>query len=255
MPNFANALMKKFKENWFKEWFDSDYYHQLYAHRDYEEAEEFISALMRYLNIETQCYVLDLACGKGRHAVHLNELGYNVLGIDLSKESIQEAKKLESKNLEFRQGDMRELDLDAEVDLVLNLFTSFGYFSSEEEDQKAISSMSDALKKNGLLVIDYLNIHKVLEKLPTKELVKRKGVDFNISKHTEHGFIVKDIEFNANQVAHHYQEFVKCLDLNDFENYLHHGKFKIKEVFGNYQLEHFNKAHSDRLIIIAQKEG
>jgi SAM-dependent methyltransferase len=255
MPNFANAIMKKFKDNWFKGWFNSDYYHLLYAHRDFEEAENFISTLMKHLESKEKHSILDLACGKGRHAVHLNQLGYDVLGIDLSEESIQEAKKFENENLKFQQGDMRELNLDSKVDLVLNLFTSFGYFSSAEEDQKAIDAMSQSLKSEGLLVIDYLNVHKIIEQLPTEELVKRKGIDFHINKHVEDGFIVKDIEFKANEQSHHYQEFVKCLDLNDFEAYLENGGLSIKEVFGSYQLDDFNKQHSDRLILIAEKKS
>lgn len=255
MPNFVNAKMKKFKDNWFKEWFNSDYYHQLYAHRDFEEAENFISTLMQHLQLERNQRVLDLACGKGRHAVHLNKLGYNVLGIDLSEESIQEAKKHENENLKFHQGDMRELNLNSEVDLVLNLFTSFGYFSSPEEDQKAINAMSQSLKSSGMLVIDYLNIHRIMAQLPTEEVVQRKGIDFIISKHVDDGFIVKDIEFEADEQSHHYQEFVKCLDLKDFEVYLEESNLKIKEVFGNYQLDDFNKQHSDRLILIAEKRS
>lgn len=255
MPNFVNAKMKKFKDNWFKEWFNSDYYHQLYAHRDFEEAENFISTLMQHLQLKGNRRVLDLACGKGRHAVHLNKLGYNVLGVDLSEESIEEAKKHANENLKFRQEDMRELNLYSEVDLVLNLFTSFGYFSSPEEDQKAINAMSQSLKSKGMLVIDYLNIHKIIAQLPTEEVVHRNGIDFIISKHVDHDFIIKDIAFEADEQSHHYQEFVKCLDLQDFEAYLEKSKLKIKEVFGSYQLEDFKKQDSDRLILIAEKKS
>ena len=76
------------KKEWFATWFETDYYHTLYKYRDKAEAEHFIEHLIEELNAEKGSKVLDLACGKGRHSITLHELGMDVLGADLSSNSI-----------------------------------------------------------------------------------------------------------------------------------------------------------------------
>ena len=80
--------MQKEQQNWFASWFDTDYYHILYKDRDYDEAELFMNHLTNYLNIPEGGTILDLACGKGRHSVFLNDLGFDVTGADEVKEVI-----------------------------------------------------------------------------------------------------------------------------------------------------------------------
>ena len=80
-------------QNWFESWFDSPYYHILYKNRDDTEAQKFLRNLLRVINPPSNAKILDLACGKGRHAIFLRKLNYKVVGTDLSKLSISEAKK------------------------------------------------------------------------------------------------------------------------------------------------------------------
>ena len=87
------------KQAWFKNWFNSPYYHQLYFNRDEKEAAAFINKLIEHLKPAAGNTMLDVACGKGRHSVQLANAGFNVTGIDLSEESILEALKSESENL------------------------------------------------------------------------------------------------------------------------------------------------------------
>src|SRR3954449_2448025 len=76
---------------WFKEWFNSPYYHQLYFNRDMSEAAAFIDKLITHLKPAPGSTMLDVACGKGRHSLQLANKGFDVTGIDLSEDSIQEA--------------------------------------------------------------------------------------------------------------------------------------------------------------------
>ena len=76
--------LKPETNNWFSSWFDSPYYHILYKERNFREAQIFIDNLTFYLNMDEGSKVLDLACGKGRHSIYLNQLGYDVLGVDLT---------------------------------------------------------------------------------------------------------------------------------------------------------------------------
>src|ERR1700712_4842000 len=95
------------KQPWFKDWFNSPYYHHLYFNRDEAEAAAFIDKLISYLNPAENARILDVACGKGRHSIHLAQKGFDVTGIDLSEDSIDEALKSETANLHFYRHDMR----------------------------------------------------------------------------------------------------------------------------------------------------
>jgi SAM-dependent methyltransferase len=240
-------------KNWFAEWFDSDHYHLLYQHRDEDEAGLFINNLFGFLSPSPTAKVLDLACGKGRHAIQVNQLGYEVTGVDLSRESIAHAKKFSNPTLHFEVADMRYLPYSRQFDLSLNLFTSFGYFLQEGDNRKVIHSLSQALKSGGLLVLDYLNINKACRKLPQAEDIERGSLKFHIEKFIEGNFIVKDIRFRDKEKDHHYREYVKLINLPTFEDYFQTHGLKLKHTFGNYQLQPFDEKTSDRLILIAEK--
>ena len=83
--------MTKDTTQWFTSWFDTPYYHTLYKDRNHSEAQVFMDNLTNYLNVPEHGEILDLACGKGRHSIYLNSLGYNVTGVDLSENSIEYA--------------------------------------------------------------------------------------------------------------------------------------------------------------------
>ena len=111
--------MTKEHPQWFQSWFDTPYYHILYKHRDYQEAEVFIKNILTYLNLDKDDSILDLACGKGRHSIFLNSLGHKVTGLDLSKNNIEYAKKHESNSLSFEVHDMRNT-YKIQFEVVLN---------------------------------------------------------------------------------------------------------------------------------------
>ncbi|MFI0492366.1 SAM-dependent methyltransferase, partial [Flavobacterium sp.] len=117
-------------QNWFASWFDTPYYHILYKERNDHEAQIFMDNITHYLNLPENAKVLDLACGKGRHSIYLNQLGYEVVGADLSENSIAEANKSQNETLKFQVHDMRET-FDDKFDAIFNLFTSFGYFEND----------------------------------------------------------------------------------------------------------------------------
>lgn len=241
-------------KEWFESWFDTHYYHILYKNRDHSEAELFIHNLFRELNLPSSAKILDLACGKGRHAILVNSLGYDTTGVDLSKESIEKAKRYENDHLRFFQHDMRDPILNRTFDVVLNLFTSFGYFQDKTENITVLKSVHTYLESDGLLLIDFMNAEKeVLDIVPqmTKEV---NGIEFCISKRIEADNIVKDIEFKDAGNAYHFQEKVQLLKLQDFEGFLDQAGFDVINRFGNYQLDLF-ELNSDRLILLAKKRG
>jgi len=240
-------------KNWFDSWFDTKYYHILYKNRDYSEAENFITNLTADLKINTSKSILDLACGKGRHSIFLNKLGYTTTGVDLSKESIEHANKYKTKTLNFFVHDMREQIKDKSFDYVFNLFTSIGYFEEESDTVKMLNSIDSYTTKDGVLVIDFMNAHKVVSNLVLDEVKIIDNITFTINRKIENGFIIKTISFSDDEQDFSFQEKVQALQLTDFENYLKETNFSIYKVAGDYNLGNFDVEKSNRLIIFAKK--
>lgn len=238
---------------WFEAWFDSPYYHLLYKNRNEEEAQFFIDNLVKKLNLNKGAKILDLACGKGRHAIHLNSLGYDVTAIDLSEESINIAKKAENETLAFFVHDMRELYWSNHFDCILNLFTSFGYFDDENDNLKTLQSVYDSLKPGGVFVIDFFNAAKVERELVAAEIITADDTEFHISRQIKDGYIVKDIEVRKGKKVEHFMEKVQLLLPEHFQQWFAATGFEIINVWGDYSLSEFNSETSKRLIIVGKK--
>ena len=241
--------------DWFKNWFDSFYYHKLYRHRNTAEAEEFIDNILAYIKPNPGSNILDLACGKGRHSIYLNKKGYEVVGVDLSQNSINEANKSQNNKLHFYQMDMRNLSSEKPFDFVLNLFTSFGYFQNKSENIEVLNGVHSILNKNGILVIDFLNATKVIKNLVSEEIKNIDGIKFTINRLIENQTVVKKIGVLDNSETFEFQERVSMFELNEFETMFEKTGFKLLNYFGNYQLDSFDPNSSDRLILVAQKQG
>lgn len=240
-------------KKWFENWFDTPFYHILYKNRNDVEAHFFIDNLIDYLQIPTSKSVLDLACGKGRHSIYLNQKGLNVTGLDLSVQSIAFAQQFQNSRLKFAVHDMRVV-YPQKFDFIFNLFTSFGYFDNDIENQKAISAMQAMLKENGLLLIDFLNVKKTIQNLVLQEEKTIDGIDFKLSRKVENDYIVKQITFKDKGKNYQFQERVKALTLEHFQVFFAEAGLKIKALFGNYALEKFNEDQSDRLIMLLAKD-
>jgi SAM-dependent methyltransferase len=238
---------------WFKDWFNTSYYHTLYGQRDENEAKLFINNLLNFLNPHDGARFLDLACGKGRHSFDLSSHGYSVCGVDLSNESISEAKILANSKLEFDVHDMRKPYKQAYFDYVCNLFTSFGYFEKQDDNLLTLSAVCQELKPKGVFVQDFFNAHKVQKNLLPYELKSIDGIDFEITKEITDKRVIKTIRFNDQNEDFEFQEKVSLFDLENFKSMYQESGLKLLHVFGDYQLNAFDIENSDRLILIAQK--
>lgn len=238
---------------WFANWFNSPFYHKLYANRDYKEADFFIGNLVSHLKLSEQASIWDLACGKGRHSIKMNALGYNVVGTDLAENSIAEACKFSNNTLDFFVHDMRTPFRINYFNAVFNLFTSIGYFDDETDNFKVFENVYHALKPDGVFVIDYLNAKKVSSCLVLNDVVKREDVEFKISKRIENNRVIKRIEFESEGKLNFFEEKVFLYQLDTFLKFAYKCGFKLVETFGDYSLQPFNETESDRLIMIFKK--
>lgn len=238
---------------WFETWFDSPYYHILYKNRDEKEACYFIDHLVKQLALQPNAKVLDLACGKGRHAVHLNKLGYEVTGVDLSEASIEAARKFENGKLSFFVHDMRQPLYINYFHYIFNLFTSFGYFDTEAENHDVLKAAYDGLKPGGLFIIDYMNSRKVIDNMLRRETKVVDGITFNIHRSLTNGFITKKISFTDKGHNFEYQEKVKAFKYHQLKDLLQKAGFTITHQFGDYYLHPFAENQSDRVILVGRK--
>jgi SAM-dependent methyltransferase len=241
------------QKEWFSEWFNSPYYHILYKNRDDKEAEFFLRNLVNHCQFNFDQTIIDLACGKGRHAIYLNSLGFDVTGVDLACKSIDEALQHANQRLHFEVQDLRALHFEHRFSVAMNLFTSFGYFKSLQENELVIRNVHQILDPEGWFVIDFFNTDYVLQQLVERESKTINTIRFDIHKWVEKGFIHKKIEVLDQGQTFEYIEKVQALQLSDFERMLTENGFQIKDTFGNYALEPYRNGASERLIIIARK--
>ncbi len=241
--------MQKEKTTWFASWFNTPYYHTLYKHRDYDEAGRFMTNLTRFLQLPKGAEIMDLACGKGRHSIFLNQLGYHVTGIDLSPESIAYAQQFENTSLRFEVHDMR-LPYSGKFDAIFNLFTSFGYFETEAENITTIHSIKNSLKPEGHAIIDFLNTHYVINHLVPEETKTIDGITFYLKRYLSNGYICKEIQFVDQGEEFQFIERVKALTLQDFKDYFKKTNCDLIHTFGDYTLSPYNPETSNRLILL-----
>jgi SAM-dependent methyltransferase len=238
------------KTDWFTSWFDTPYYHILYKDRNDKDAQVFMRNITSFLKLSTGSHIADIPCGKGRHSVYLNSLGYTVVGADLSENSIAHAKQFENDSLRFLVKDMRQ-PLKNKYDAIFNLFTSFGYVEDDAEDILILQNLRNGLKEDGVLVLDFLNVEKVRQTIVQNEVKIVDGIIFSIRREIVNGFILKHISFHADGKDHAYTEQVKYIDLDKMKSYFSTVGLQIQHVFGDYELNEFNTNTSNRLILVA----
>jgi SAM-dependent methyltransferase len=236
-------------QTWFSSWFDTTYYHILYKGRNYREAQVFMDNITQYLNLPEKAKVLDLACGKGRHSIYLNQLGFDVLGADLSENSIAIANKNANETLHFKVHDMRD-PFEEKYDAIFNLFTSFGYFENDEDNLTTLKAIKESLSEYGFAVIDFMNVTQVLNSLVPEETKTVDDINFHIKRYLKDGHIYKEIDFEDKGQSFHFTERVKALTLKDFETLMEEAGIYLLDIFGDYKLKKFHKTESERLIMI-----
>jgi SAM-dependent methyltransferase len=221
----------------------------LYKNRNEEEAQVFMDNITNYLNMPENGSILDLACGKGRHSIYLNKLGYQVTGVDLSVNSIAIANESSNESLQFKTHDMRE-PMNETYDAVFNLFTSFGYFDTYEDNIKTLKAIKDSINEYGFGVIDFFNSDFIIENLVAEETKEIEGITFNIKRFVENKKIIKEIRFEDNGETYNFTEKVSAFTLTDFEAMMEEAGIYLLEIFGDYKLKKFYKSQSERLIMI-----
>ncbi len=241
---------------WYTEWFDSPYYRLLYAHRSAAEARSFLDRLIEALNLRPPLRILDAGCGWGRHARYLAEQGFEVVGIDANPRLIEQVQKSSSPRLRFAVHDILfplPPKLGGPFDLVLSLFTAFGYFTTWPAHLRALRHLYDGLRPRGLLVLDFMNTFRTLCQLVPAETVVRQSIRFDIRRTYAPPFLLKDIHITDGSERRTYRERIWAFWPESLESLLQSAGFDIVERWGDYDLSPFEETSSPRLIYLARK--
>jgi SAM-dependent methyltransferase len=241
--------------SWYREWFNDLDYLTLYQHRDESEAEQIINLIRAKIDLMPGSKILDLACGNGRHSIQLSKLGFKVTGLDLSETLLNIAKNnaiSNNLNIDFVLGDMRHLNFENEFDMVVNLFTSFGYFSSDEENLKVIHNIHKALKPNGRFFIDYLNKDFLIRTLEPESVLETNGLTIIQKRKIENNRVLKDIIIRKKDKETIYNEAVTLYSLKDFTLFFDKAGLTLENTFGDYDGSPFSSS-SSRLVLTGKK--
>lgn len=174
--------MARSSRRWYVDFFRSGFYHSTYAPMGYfgrtDEQAEFV---VQALALPAGAAILDLCCGQGRHAITLAQRGYQITGLDLCAYHLRLARQAAREarvRVRWLRADMRDISWEQEFDAVINMFTSFGYLESDEEDQKVLEGVRKALKPGGRFLIDTINREMLMRRWEPQG--EEKGLDGTI---------------------------------------------------------------------------
>lgn len=235
---------------WFREWFGEDYL-RLYPHRDAGEAARLVALVRKHVPWQKGWSLLDVGCGAGRHLAAFEAEGLRPFGVDLSRTLLRRAREITPRPLV--QADMRHLPVrPARFDLVVNLFTSFGYFATDAEHAAVLGQMAAALRPGGWLVMDFLNAPAVRSALVPEETVTLAGAPARIRRRLDEGnrTVVKTIETSDGR---HFTERVRLFETPELDAMLGDAGVALRHQFGDYEGRALTPS-SPRSILIGQRQ-
>ncbi len=240
---------------WFASWFASPLYLDLYRHRDDQEAEDAIRLFRDVTGLGSGTRILDLACGSGRHLLPLVRGGAWGVGADLSPTLLAEAKRRlddEGRAVSLVRMDMRRMPFGACFDGVAQLFTAFGYFSTDAENERVLSEVGGILKPGGWYMLDFLNAELVRATLQARDeavlgdrtVIQERAI---LNGRVEKRIIVRGPE--GEQVFH---ESVRLFSRGELEGMLRRQGFALRGCRGDYSGVEWSE-HAPRCILFAQR--
>ncbi len=237
---------------WYKHWFGTRYYTLLYGHRDDADAAGWVRTILGRWRLAPGAQVLDLACGRGRHVKHFVESGYRTTGVDISKESIEDARALVP-GATFHVADMRTPVATEAFEGISCLFTSLGYFTTKQDDQLVFNAVADSLMPGGRFVLDFMNTEAVVRDLVPHEELQRDGVGFVIRRELIDDIIVKHITVSDAGHQYHYEERVQALRPDELTAMAEAAGLVVEALTDGPVPEPFDPMRSDRVVLWARK--
>ncbi len=241
--------------SWYKKSFGHDYL-TIYPHRNENEAKKIVNFAMKALDMQPGQRVLDLACGYGRNSAVCAQQGLDVVGLDLSTELLSLAldkNKENDRSFPLVRGDMRDIPFENAFDIILSLFTSFGYFDNDAENEQVIRGIARALKPGGVFLFDYLNMMQALPNITSDTQVRNNMTIIQERSFNEHtNRFEKKITVKDNGDVREYYESVRAYRLIELLQFFERSGLECTAIYGDYEQNPFTR-NSPRLIMIGEK--
>lgn len=241
---------------WFKDWFDSPEYLDVYSHRDNTDAENLLTLISNKYNFKKGIKVLDAACGKGRFSNLFAKNGFDVTSFDLSMQLLKNAQRKSDQNnlnVKYFRSDIRNVPLKGSFNLVLNMFTSFGYFANDNDNFSFIHRAHELLSEKGYFIFDYLNKDHVINNLSPishKIMGDKKIIE---ERKINHNRVEKKIIIESLSERKTFQESVLMYSPDEIIDGFNSCGFEVDKIFGDYIGSNFNSLNSERLLIFFAK--
>lgn len=244
------------EEDWYERTF-SALYPVLYAHRSIEAARREADFAADALRISKSDRVLDMACGSGRHMIHLQRYANQVVGLDFSRSLLRHAATSLGGNAALVRGDMRALPFFSAFDAVCNFFTSFGYFCDDRENESVVAQVERALKPNGRFLLDHIN-----PDFTERTLVPRSTRSHGEYRIEEHRWIdaaaarvnKTTTVTSSGGLPQQFHESVRLYRPEALESLVDAAGFRVEAMYGDYDASAVS-AEKPRMIIIAKKRA
>jgi SAM-dependent methyltransferase len=243
-------------DDWTVDFFD-DPYTQLFPFPGAEQTESEVEALSQLLP-PSPARILDVACGPGRHAVRLAGRGHRVVGIDSSTSFLEIARDAATDlgvDVEFIQADMRSVDFDSEFDVALSLFTAWGYFD-DEQNQQVLDRVARSLRAGGRLIIDLIHRDWLMSVYTPKDWTELDDGQFAVAERTF------DPVSGVNVVTHRWhtvdglvrerQHRLRIYTATELDRMLRHAGLVPLDWYGSFSLEPFTH-RSRRMLVVAER--
>lgn len=241
---------------WFEDWFNTEEYLNVYRHRNEEDAKNLFDLITKNIVLEKGSKVLDLACGAGRHSILFAKNGFDVTAVDISDNLLNVARKTAKElelNINFIKSDLRKLNLTEKFHLIINLFTSFGYFEKDDENGEVIKIASQHLVDNGYFILDFFNIIYLKNNLIPISYDKIEDGIIKQERVIEGNRMVKKIIITRGGIEKSYYESVRMFTKEELISFFKNNGLKIQFIYGDYLGNNFDEESSPRIIIIAKK--
>lgn len=242
--------------NWFQDWFETPEYLSVYRRRDDYDAGRLLALFLESARLAPGASILDLACGAGRHSLQLAAMGFNVTGVDLSNNLLRIAREhaaAEMLTAEFIQEDIRSLNLSTKFSAVINVFTSFGYFESDEENFHLFTTAYRHLLKGGFFLFDYFNSYWLSRSLVPLSYEEIEGYSFHFKREVLNSRVLKHIEIVNGSTVKKYMESVALYTPEQITASLEQNGFRVLRLYGDYLGAPFESLTSARLVVLCQK--
>lgn len=247
---------------WWKELYGGDTYFSIFAPFITEDkTKKQVDFIVEKLNIHKADKILDLCCGTGRHSLELSRRGYEVVGQDWSENYLAQARnsaKREKLSVDFFQSDMRHIDGHESFDIIINMFTSFGYFDNDYENELVLKEVEKALRPNGLFLLDLINPTQLIrfpipvtwheDKSTDEIIIRERYIDFFTWRLEETCSVFTSSGCKKFSISY------RLYTLAELKNMLIRNGLIFERAYGDYNGSDCCENYPPRMIVVSRKQ-